>query len=185
MVDSRQLQLPLRSERLLLRDMRPDDLPGVLRYAADPEVARFQPWDPADESGHRAYLAATIAQSTSVPRSSYQLAIERVSDQRFIGVCDLTLSAPWEATLGYFLEAASWGRGYATEAVHTLIEAGFSALGLHRISATCAPENHPSVRVLEKLGMRREGHLRQHFRLRNGWRDSYLYAVLTDEWHPH
>ena len=87
-----------------------------------------------------------------------------------------------EAEIGFFLEVAAWGHGYATETAQTVMDAGFRQLGLHRVYATCAPENGASAWVLEKLGMRREGHLRQHFRMPNGWRDSYLYAVLDDEW---
>lgn len=178
----RRLALPLQTGRLLLRDMEVRDWPGVLRYSGDPKVARFQPWDPADEAGHRAYFDHALASSRADPRREYCLAVEHRADGRMLGTVALTLPVPWDGRLGYFLERAAWGQGYATEAARALVSAAFDQLGLHRLWATCAPENLTSVRVLEKLGMRREGHLRRHFRLRHGWRDSYIYALLGEEW---
>ena len=65
-----------------------------------------------------------------------------------------------------------------------LLKHGFESLHLHRIIATCQPENAPSYRVMEKLGMRREGHFRQCFyRGEDHWWDEYFYAILEDEWH--
>jgi len=68
-----------------------------------------------------------------------------------------------------------------TETVKRVIDFGFSELGLHRIYATLAPENVASARVLEKAGMRREGHLRKHRYIKGEWRDSLLYAILESE----
>ncbi len=75
-----------------------------------------------------------------------------------------------------------WGLGYATEATRLIVAFGFRELGLHRIEATCAPENLGSVRVLEKIGMRREGQLKQHLLAHGAWRDSLVYGVLRGEW---
>ena len=86
------------------------------------------------------------------------------------------------AWIGYCFNRRYWGRGYATEAARAVVDFGFASLGLHRIFATCAPENTASARVLEKLGMRREGHMARHKWVRGRGRDSCLYAVLEDEW---
>jgi RimJ/RimL family protein N-acetyltransferase len=69
-----------------------------------------------------------------------------------------------------------------TEAIRALIGFGFGELKLHRIRAECDPRNVGSWRVLEKVGMRREGHLRENFLLDGTWCDSYLYAILDHEW---
>ena len=81
----------------------------------------------------------------------------------------------------YVLNRNFWNKGYVTEAVKRVIDFGFSELGLHRIYATLAPENVTSVRVLEKAGMRREGHLREHKYIKGEWRDSLLYAIFESE----
>ncbi len=78
------------------------------------------------------------------------------------------------------------GQGYATEAARALLGYGFEELDLHRIIATCQPENPASYRVMEKLGMRREGHFRQCIDRGQGvWWDEYFYALLKDEWVNH
>jgi ribosomal-protein-alanine N-acetyltransferase len=81
--------------------------------------------------------------------------------------------------MGYLISPAAQGQGYATEAARALLDFGLAAGGLHRITATCDPENTGSVRVLEKIGMSREGHLHDHFLIRGTWRDRLLYARLA------
>ena len=84
-----------------------------------------------------------------------------------------------DVELGYYLGRSSWGQGYATEAAQALLDFGLTGGGLHRITATCDPENAASARVLEKIGMTREGRLHDHFLIRGEWRDRLLYAALA------
>ena len=91
-------------------------------------------------------------------------------------------AATFEADLGYELDPAFWGRGYATEAVRALIDFGFGELNLHRIWAYCLDENQPSWRVLERLGFRLEGRLRENEFMRGRWWDSRVYGLLAAEW---
>ena len=72
--------------------------------------------------------------------------------------------------------------GYATEASEALLAFGFDKLELHRVIATCDVGNASSARVLEKIGMRREAQFREDAWIRGVWRDSYLYAILEEEW---
>lgn len=80
--------------------------------------------------------------------------------------------------IGYVLARESWGIGYATEATGRLLAFGFNELGLHKISATCDPENRASVAVLAKNGMHREGVLGDHIYARGQWRDRLLPSVI-------
>ncbi|MDY0409775.1 GNAT family N-acetyltransferase [Paracerasibacillus soli] len=75
-----------------------------------------------------------------------------------------------------------WKMGFATEVANLLISYGFKQLKLHRIFATCDPRNIGSLRVLEKVGMMKEGRIREHILIKDGWRDSLLYSVLEQEW---
>jgi [ribosomal protein S5]-alanine N-acetyltransferase len=81
--------------------------------------------------------------------------------------------------IGYVLAHEWWGHGYATEATRRLLAFGFNELGLHKISATCDPENRASVPVLTKNGMHREGVLRDHIYVRGQWRDRLLSGVIA------
>jgi ribosomal-protein-alanine N-acetyltransferase len=85
------------------------------------------------------------------------------------------------------VERARWGHGYAPEAARALLDFGFAALGVHRVWADCDPANAAPIRVLEKLGMRREGHLVENAWIKGAWADSLLYAILDHEWRhvPH
>jgi RimJ/RimL family protein N-acetyltransferase len=84
--------------------------------------------------------------------------------------------------LWYTIHPSYWGQGYATEAAHGLLAFGFGELRLHRIWADCDPANLASVRVLEKLGMRREGHLIENAWIKGAWEDSLIFAILDREW---
>jgi ribosomal-protein-alanine N-acetyltransferase len=75
-----------------------------------------------------------------------------------------------------------WRQGYATEVAQALLKFGFNQLKLHRIFATCDPENIASAHVMEKIGMQQEGHIREHKLAKGKWRDSLLYAILDHEW---
>ena len=88
--------------------------------------------------------------------------------------------------MGYVLRRESWGNGYATEAARVILRIGFDILNAHRVTATVDTENLSSIRVLEKLGMTREGMHRQSFwsPLHENWRDVFLYAILEGDWRP-
>jgi len=87
-----------------------------------------------------------------------------------------------EGEIWYLVEPESWGKGVATEAARQMLDCGFGELGLHRIWATCLPENPASSRVLEKAGMRKEGFLVKNLKIHGEWKSSFLFAMLAEEW---
>ena len=88
----------------------------------------------------------------------------------------------WEScTLGYFVDEACNGRGYATEAVGLAVDFAFGPARLHRVQAAVMPHNARSVRVLEKNGFRREGFAPRYLRLDGEWRDHDLFALTVEE----
>ncbi len=84
--------------------------------------------------------------------------------------------------LGYAVAHDWWGRGIATDAARTITDYGFQELGLHRVSAAVGPDNTASIRLVEQLGMVREGVIRDHVFTNGAWRDSVLYSALAEEW---
>jgi len=174
----------LETPRLVLRELRADDALEIQVYAGDVEVVRHLDWGPNTPADTEQFLALASAARGDTPRTAYHLAIVHKTEGSLIGGCRIEIRSPADgaADLGYVLARAVWGRGYATEAAGALLEFGFERLVLHRIWATCDVENHASARVLEKIGMHREGQLRQNVRRKGEWRDSYLYAVLRPEW---
>ena len=86
------------------------------------------------------------------------------------------------ADFGCTLNRRYWNNGYATEGARVLLGVAFTKLGLHRVWAICDVRNHASYRVMEKLGMRREAWFKKDVWQKGEWRDSYLYAILAEEW---
>lgn len=176
--------LPLKTERLVLRDFRVEDEPDIYEYASDPEVVRFADWGPSDISTIRSNLLRRLQEQESWPRNSMDVAVESPCDTALIGVVRITVldRANRTADFGYTFKRSVWNNGYATEATRALLRWAFSNLNLHRVYATCDVRNHASYRVMEKLGMRREALFRKDVLQKGQWRDSYLYAVLAEEW---
>ncbi len=88
-----------------------------------------------------------------------------------------------QAELGWVLDPAHQGRGYAQEALCEVLRLCFEELGLRRVTAGCFAANERSWRLMERLGMRREQHsVRESLHRTEGWLDGYLYAMLADEW---
>lgn len=175
--------MTLTTDRLILREFRDADWVAVHEYASDPEVVRYMPWGPNTEEDTRAFVGRAIVSQADDPRTGYEFAIT-LRGGRLVGGCGIHAmnATNRSAFMGYCLSRDVWGQGFATEAAGALMAFGFEALGLHRIAATCDVDNAASAKVLEKAGMRREAHFREDTLLRGRWRDSYLYAVLEDEW---
>lgn len=170
--------------RLSLRDFVADDWRAVQAYQSDPLYLRYNPWTERPEAEVRAFVQRFINHQAQNPRRKFQLAITLPESGQVIGNVGVRRKPEneWEADMGYELDPRYWGQGYATEAARAMLAFGFRELNLHRISAECRPENTASAHVLEKLGMRREGHLRENEYFKNRWWDTLVYGLLKDEW---
>jgi ribosomal-protein-alanine N-acetyltransferase len=176
--------LPLKTERLILRPFREADYDDVHEYASDPRVTRFMTWGPNTPEISRKFLDIALAEQQVWPRAVVNMAAEVASERKMIGSVRFAVidASTRTADFGYSLHRAYWNQGYATEAAGALVRHAFEVLGVRRVYATCDVRNTGSWRVMEKLGMRREARFHKDVRSRRGWRDTYLYAVLADEW---
>ena len=174
----------LESERLLLREFTLADWPAVNAYTSDPIVVQYMAFGPTTEAQTREHLSQCLATATEKPRRIYELAVVLRAEHKLIGTATLALHPhePRHASFSYLLHRQYWGHGYATEAMRRLIGFGFSVLQLHRLEDTCETRNQASARVMEKLGMRQEGHLRETIWKDGHWYDEYIYAILAHEW---
>jgi RimJ/RimL family protein N-acetyltransferase len=121
-------------------------------------------------------IGNAIEQARREPRTEFYLAVTLPAEDEVIGFARLALDGVKAGKLGYAIRADRWGRGYATDAARTFADFGFRQLGLHRISAAIGPDNAASIRIAERLGMRREGRIRDHVFTNGVWRDSLLYS---------
>ncbi|MGI5147172.1 GNAT family N-acetyltransferase [Plantactinospora sp. CA-294935] len=176
--------LPLRTDRLVLRLFTPDDVDEMYAYQGLPSVARYLYRPPRDRK-QCARIIAQVADATRWERKGDRivLAVCRRGAPGIVGEVVLTLDNPGaaQAEIGWILHPAHEGRGYATEAARRLAAVAFERLGAHRLFARLDTENTGSVRVCERLGMRREAHLVENDFYAGRWGSEYVYAALADE----
>ncbi len=146
-------QVRIETERLVLREFREDDWRDMLAYWSDPLYGRYYAEHDDPERVVRNLVSRFVDAQSASPRRSWQLAItlKKTGNDRLIGNCGIRINDAdlGEANIGYELNPAAWGQGYATEAAHAIVRFGFEDLRLHRIWAECVADNMASARVLE------------------------------------
>ena len=179
--------MKLETERLILRDFVKDDWQEVLLYQSDPLYLRYNDWTERTPEAVQDFIGWFLNQQQQKPRIKFQLAVILKSNNQLIGNCGVRMNKAdsQEADIGYELNPKYWNNGYATEAASAIVDFGFGQFGVHRIWADCIAENIGSAHVLEKLGMKLEGRLREHKYFKGRWWDTLMYAVLADEWEVH
>ena len=172
------------TERLILREFTEDDWEAVLSYQRNPLYLRYYHWTDRMAEEVRDFIGMFLANQKIIPRTKFQLATTLKATDQLIGNCGIRMQSidAQQADIGYELDPNYWGQGYATEAARALVDYGFSHLGVHRIWASCVADNLASAHVLEKLGMRLEGRLRENEYYKGRWWDPLVYAILDYEW---
>jgi [ribosomal protein S5]-alanine N-acetyltransferase len=175
----------LPTERLILRKVSVDDRDAIFAWAKDPEVTRYGSWG-AHRTPHdtETFIESCVDQYHSEGLGPW--AIELRETNTVIGTCGFGYLNRQDRCggIGYFLARPHWGKGHATEAVFAVLRFGFGALALNRIEARCMPENTASERVMQKVGMKFEGLLRQAMFKDEGFHDVKLYARIAEDQEP-
>ncbi len=174
----------IHTPRLVLREFVSEDWPAIHRYAVLDDVCRYQQWGPNTEAETRNYVQEAMRAAGQTPRRRYAFAIAELDSGLLLGAIELHVRTPQAESgeIGYVLHPEHWGRGLAQEAAQGVLRFAFEQLALHRVSATCDSRNHASASVLRRIGMVQEGWARDERRIRDGWRDTLLFAVLANEW---
>ncbi|MDT0632126.1 GNAT family N-acetyltransferase [Rubrivirga sp. S365] len=171
---------PLDGDRVRLRAPRPADAADVLAVFGDAGHLRYWSHGPlADLDAARAYVDGIGAGWRE--RRLFQWAVTEPPDDRLVGTVTLV---DWDrehrrAEVGFILHPAYAGRGLATDAVRTALRFAVGAMDLHRVEADVDPENAASLRLLERLGFRREGVLRERWFTFGTWKDSVVLGLLA------
>jgi len=177
----------LAGPRVLLRRFHLADLDEFVAYRSSAEIARFQSWDAPypREEGER-FIHEIMKQHPDTAGEWFQFAVVLRSTGQLARDCAARPHAddPPQCETGFPIAGEHQGHGYATEAARLLVGYLFAGRGKHRITACCDARNAASAAVLERLGMRREGHLRESTWANGEWTDDLLYGLLHHEWHP-
>lgn len=167
----------VRTDRLIIRNFEQKDLPAVLEYTSKKGVMKYIPEGVFDEEAAKVFINKNIgeqAQNFPVLLETHGQLIGHIVFHPYFG------EHTYE--IGWVFNPIFHNQGYASEAALAMLKYGFEKMNLHRIIATCQPENVPSYRVMEKIGMRREGFFKKCIPNENGWWDEYYYAILQEEW---
>lgn len=173
------------TERLHLRPLSEADIEDIHLLNSTEGVARFNTIGiPGELKDTRKLLQPYFEEVGKEVRHRYSWVIQYGKTEEFMGEIGMNL-APQRYKMGkmyYNLLPEYWGKGYATEAVRTVLKFGFTALKLHRMEAGCAVGNIASIRVLEKVGMQMEAQRRKVLPLQQGWSDNYEFAILERDY---
>ena len=176
---------PLETERLVLRPFGEGDLDALHRMHADPEVARWLYKEPRTLEECRTLLALKIAGHQLDTEGMWlSAAVAERGSGTFVGDISLKYESAEHKTgeIGFSFDPAHHGRGYATEATRAVLAFAFEGMGFHRVVGRAEPRNLASVRVLEKLGLRREALLVENEWVKGEWQSEVVYAMLDREW---
>jgi ribosomal-protein-alanine N-acetyltransferase len=184
------LRTHLETSRLVLRAPHPADVPGVRRLLRK-NAEHLRPWSPVPPPGEDPSSLTEISKSILRLRrewskgESFVFFIAHRSDGALLGRVAFTgiMRRAFSSThLGYWMDADHLGKGYTTEAVQGAVTFAFDRLGLHRVQAAVMPRNAASLRVLAKLGFRKEGESLRYLQIAGQWEDHHLFAVTAEEW---
>ena len=175
----------LTAPRVALRRSQPGDVKAFVRYRSAAEVARYQSWDaPYPAAAGEDFVREMMTRHPDTAGEWFQFAVALRTTGELIGDC---AAGPHDgdvrqAEIGFTIAPRYQGRGFATEAARCLLGYLFGARHKHRVVAYCDARNTASARVLERLGMRPEGHLRESTWAKGEWTDDLVFAVLDHEW---
>jgi RimJ/RimL family protein N-acetyltransferase len=173
----------LKTQRLALRPLVDGDIEALFAIFSDPEAMRYWTTPPMKAIAEAEALLRDI-QRHAEAETLFQWGIARREDDVVIGTCTLFRidREHRRCELGYILRRDLWGRGFATEALTALMDHAFGTLDLHRVEADVDPRNDASLRLVERLGFRREGHLRERYFVAGEVQDSVIYGLLAPDW---
>jgi RimJ/RimL family protein N-acetyltransferase len=176
--------LLIQSDRLILRPIKAEDAEAIFGYRSNAIINQFQGWIPATIDDVHDFIRNKVSVVINQPDTWFQLVIVKKDNGELIG--DIGIHFPESESLqveiGFTLNCEQHGKGFATEALTRILNFLFRKLNKHRVIASIDPRNEKSIKVVERLGMRKEAHFRKSLWINNEWVDDLIYAILKEEW---
>lgn len=175
--------IPIETERLILRDIIPADRQAIFDYRSDAETNKFQSWIPKNPEEVDEFIQRNYKEF-NLPETWYQILITDKETGTVIGDIGIHFFGEEnkQVELGITVHKKFHGKGYASEALKGCIDFLFNDLQKHRIIASVDPENTASLRLMERIGFRKEAHFVKSLFWKNKWVDDVIYAMLEEEW---
>jgi ribosomal-protein-alanine N-acetyltransferase len=172
----------LETQRLVLREFRLDDAEALFKIRSDKKVLMYMDTHPHNSIADSDAMIRRITASFN-ERTGLNWVIEEKAAGKMIGyVCYHRLMRECSrAEIGYSLTPDKWGNGYAIESVKRLVEFGFGEMNLHSIEANVNPDNEASIRLLDKIGFKKEAHFRENYLFNGIFLDSAIYCLIKSD----
>ena len=182
MLDLRFDRFPdLATARCRLRRIRHDDAPALFALRSDPAVMAYVDREPFASMEEASAMINRIEDSYAAADGlSWALTLDGGEMIGMVGIWRID-KENHRGEIGYSLLPAHWNRGYISEAMAAVVDHGFEGLGLHSLEANVNPENAGSIRILGKLGFRKEAHFRENYFFRGRFLDSIIYSLLRSD----
>jgi len=177
-------KIEITTDRIKLRLIELLDIDSIHQLHALPETDEYNTLGiPKNIEETKSIIEPWIAENKLNDIKNYTFAIESKLEGKFMGLFGLKLGSKKynRGEVWYKIHSDYWNKGYATESLKAVINFGFETLQLHRIEAGCAVNNLGSIKVLEKVGMIREGRGRQILPLKSGWSDNFTYSIIKTD----
>ncbi|SDX86592.1 Protein N-acetyltransferase, RimJ/RimL family [Lutibacter oricola] len=171
----------IKTERILIRPIKPSDSKKVYSYRSDSNTNKFQNWIPKSIIDVDAFIAKN-PQEFNKPETWFQVVIINNKNNEIIGDIGIHFIDSYQCELGITLDKKHHGKGYASEALKGVINYLFNKLDKHRITTSIDPKNANSIKLVERIGFRKEAHFKQSLLINNKWVDDIIYAILKKEW---
>jgi RimJ/RimL family protein N-acetyltransferase len=171
------------TDRLLIRSLLPADAENMFAYRSHPEILQFQFWQPQSLEEIQSFISKMSTREFNTSGWN-QIGIALRSDNRLIGDCGIHVLETDSriAEIGITIAPNHQSNGYATEALKAVLELLFARLGKHRVIASVDPRNLASMALMERIGLRKEGHFVQSVWFKESWADDVVFAMLASEW---
>ena len=177
------LTIELRSDRLLLRPINKLDAEAFFKYRSDVITNQYQGWVPKTIDDVQTFISK-VAENIDEYDTWFQFAIVLKDTGELIGDIGIHFldEENYQAEIGCTLAKSQHGKGIANETLKTTIDYLFGDLNKHRISCSVDPNNVASIKMVERLGFRKEAHFKQSILIDGEWVDDIVYALLKSEW---
>lgn len=171
------------TERLFIRPLLIEDKASVFKYRSDSESNKYQSWIPREIEDVEVFIQ-NVSNEINVPETWFQFVILEKQTNVLIGDIGIHFmdSENKQVEVGCTLNCDYQGNGYATESLRTIIDYLINTLDKHRVIASIDPRNSNSIRLVERLGFRKEAHFVESFFSNGKWLDDLVYALLAREW---
>ncbi len=177
--------MKLETKRLTIRPIDIIDKGALFAYRSDEETNQYQGWIPKSIGDVETFIGKT-AENINEPLTWFQLVIIEKESQKLIGDIGLHFfdDENKQVEIGCTLNKAYQNKGYATEALKQVIDYLFKSLNKHRITTSIDPRNKSSIRLVERIGFRKEAHFVESLLINGVWVDDLIYALLENDWNP-